>query len=92
MKVKLLKPFCSRKVGSIVTMHPANARAYYKQGVCVAVTDEDQEWLEREVMFRGKVVETQVRTKATENATTTPEPTPKRVRKPRGKTAKRNKS
>jgi hypothetical protein len=84
MKVKLLKPFCSRKVGSIVTMHPANARVYFKEGVCIGTTDEDQAWLESTLVRRGKKVETQVESKVVETAVaepTTAEHT--KARKPR---------
>ncbi len=94
MKVKLIKPFCGRKPGAIVTMHPLNARMYYKQGVCVGSTDEEQEFLEKSIIGRGKVVETQIRAKATEHATVVPELSkkPRTPRKPRDKTTGRRKS
>jgi len=72
MKVRLLEPFCGRDPGSIVTMHPMNARKYYKCGVCVGLTDEDREFLETGVVSRKRTVETQVRSDAVEDATVTP--------------------
>ncbi len=95
MKVKLLKPFCSRKVGDVVTMHPINARMYYKMGVCEALSEEDKAYFEKEVLNRGHKVETQAGSKATEAAVITSEsdePVAKaRGRKPKGTSAKRKK-
>lgn len=94
MKVKLIKPFCGRKPGSIVTMHPLNARMYYKQGICVGSTDEEQEFLEKSIVGRGKVVETQMRSKATDNMSMIPtlDKKPRTPRKPGNKTSGRRKS
>ena len=94
MKVKLIKPFLGRKPGSIVTMHPMNAREYYKQGVCIGASDEEQEFLEKSIMGRGKVVETQMKSKVTENAVVIPKLSkkPRTPRGPRDKTSGRRKS
>ncbi len=91
MKVKLLKMFCGHGVGSIVVMHPVNARTYYRQGVCEALTEAEQAYLESGIVRRGRHVETQVESKATENTATMPEKI-RKPRKPRDKTAKRRKS
>ena len=88
MKVKLLKPFCSRLPGHIVTMHPVNARKYAQMGICEALTDEEQVYLDKVVQKRGRVVETQIRSKATENT----DMAPKKIYKTRTKTTGRRKS
>lgn len=94
MKVKLLKPFCGRAVGSIVTMHPLNARAYAQEGVCEAITEKEQAYLDKGIPRRRRVVETQAGSKATENTSKIPEfgKKPRTPRKPRDKTSGRRKS
>ena len=92
MKVRLLKPFCGRDPGSIVTMHPMNARKYHEHGVCVGLTDEDRVFLETGVPPRRRTVETQVKSEAVEDATVTPvkKRTPRTgTRKPRSYTRRK---
>ena len=94
MKVRLLKLFCNHTPGHIMTMHPINAHKYAQAGICEALTDEEQVYLDRVIKGRRKVVETQIRSKATETATMTPKMSKKsrKPRKPRDKVAKRIKS
>jgi hypothetical protein len=75
MKVKLLKPFWSRKEGSIMTMHPLNAARLYAEGICDAVTDEEREYLEdksAKILARGRRVEREAGSPATERAVDIP--------------------
>jgi hypothetical protein len=97
MKVQLLKPFCGRKKGCIVTMHPVNARKYAELGFCGPTkdsTDEEREYLKTGVLPRRKTVEVQTRADAVENTNAAPNaaPKPKRTRKPRTAVAGRCKS
>lgn len=72
MKVRLIKPLFGRKEGSIVTMHPSNARAYAHMGICEAMTDKEQEYLNSPLPCRSKRVENQMWNKATDATIATP--------------------
>jgi len=45
MKVKLIEDFGSHRKGSEITMHPYNARIWFKRGVCTGVNEEETEFL-----------------------------------------------
>jgi hypothetical protein len=96
MKVKLLKPFGSHKKGSIMTMAPVNARVFAKQGVCKALTENEQAYLDAGIVRRGRRVETQVEAHATETTDAQPtkdiDPEPVLVLKKRGGRRKGSKS
>lgn len=68
MKVKLIKDLGRRKAGTVVTMHPVNARHWYKVGVCVALSREEDEYLAADRVGRVRRVETTMRDRATEEA------------------------